>query len=149
MHRKSRDEQHMIIFVLPGLNGGTFLYYNGGSFPNTKTRVDPVREQWSSSRQAYQYNCNSNILTDIRRGVAIHRRTQYHLSRNGAALRLVCSVLVFSSRIRVLLYSSITSSVLCDLPPVWPRLVRPTNLMSRMDGKKTHTHTHTKFGGYV
>ena len=39
------DEQHMIIFVLPGLNGGTFLYYNGGSFPNTKTRVDPVREQ--------------------------------------------------------------------------------------------------------
>ena len=55
--------------------------------------------------------CNSNILTDIRRGVAIHRRTQYHLSRNGAALRLVCSVLVFSSRIRVLLYSSITSSV--------------------------------------
>ena len=101
----------MIIFVLPGLNGGTFLYYNGGSFPNTKTRVDPVREQWSSSRQAYQYNCNSNILTDIRRGVAIHRRTQYHLSRNGAALRLVCSVLVFSSRIRVLLYSSITSSV--------------------------------------
>ena len=29
---------------------------------------------------------------------------------------------------------------LCDLPPVWPRLVRPTNLMSRMDGKKTHTH---------
>ena len=35
--------------------------------------------------------------------------------------------------------------ILCDLPPVWPRLVRPTNLMSRMDGKKTHTHTHTKF----
>ena len=30
--------------------------------------------------------------------------------------------------------------ILCDLPPVWPRLVRPTNLMSRMDGKKTHTH---------
>ena len=30
--------------------------------------------------------------------------------------------------------------ILCDLPPVWPRLVRP--LMSRMDGKKTHkTHT--------
>ena len=29
--------------------------------------------------------------------------------------------------------------ILCDLPPVWPRLVRPTNLMSRMDGKKTHT----------
>ena len=28
--------------------------------------------------------------------------------------------------------------ILCDLPPVWPRLVRPTNLMSRMDGKKTH-----------
>ena len=28
--------------------------------------------------------------------------------------------------------------ILCDLPPVWPRLVRP--LMSRMDGKKTHTH---------
>ena len=27
--------------------------------------------------------------------------------------------------------------ILCDLPPVWPRLVRPTNLMSRMDGKKT------------
>ena len=32
----------------------------------------------------------------------------------------------------------------CDLPPVWPRLVRPTNLMSRMNGKKTHTHTHTQ-----
>ena len=31
--------------------------------------------------------------------------------------------------------------ILCDLPPVWPRLVRPTNLMSRTDGKKTHTHT--------
>ena len=30
--------------------------------------------------------------------------------------------------------------ILCDLPPVRPRLVRPTNLMSRMDGKKTHTH---------
>ena len=27
--------------------------------------------------------------------------------------------------------------------PVWPRLVRPTNLMSRMNGKETHTHTHT------
>ena len=34
--------------------------------------------------------------------------------------------------------------ILCDLPPVWPRLVRPTNLMSRMDGKKTHTHTHNR-----
>ena len=33
--------------------------------------------------------------------------------------------------------------ILCDLPPVWPRLVRPTNLMSRMNGNKTHTHTHT------
>ena len=31
--------------------------------------------------------------------------------------------------------------ILCDLPPVWPRLVRPTNLMSRMNRKKTHT-TH-------
>ena len=31
--------------------------------------------------------------------------------------------------------------ILCDLPPVWPRLVRPTNLMSRMNRKK-HTHTH-------
>ena len=32
--------------------------------------------------------------------------------------------------------------ILCDLPPVWPRLVRP--LMSRMDGKKTHkTHVLT------
>ena len=31
--------------------------------------------------------------------------------------------------------------ILCDLPPVWPRLVRPTNLMPRMNGKKTlHTH---------
>ena len=29
--------------------------------------------------------------------------------------------------------------ILCDLPPVWPQLVRP--LVSRMDGKKTHTHT--------
>ena len=27
----------------------------------------------------------------------------------------------------------------CDLPPVWPRLVRP--LMTRMNGKKTHTLT--------
>ena len=36
--------------------------------------------------------------------------------------------------------------ILCDLPPVGPRLVRPTNLMSRMDGKKTHTHTHTMVG---
>ena len=34
--------------------------------------------------------------------------------------------------------------ILCDLPPVWPRrLVRPMNLMSRMNGKKTHT-THTR-----
>ena len=33
--------------------------------------------------------------------------------------------------------------ILCDLPPVWPRQVRPTNLMSRMDGKKTHTPTQT------
>ena len=32
--------------------------------------------------------------------------------------------------------------ILCDLLPVWPRLVRSTNLMSRMNGKKTHTHTH-------
>ena len=31
--------------------------------------------------------------------------------------------------------------ILCDLPPVWPRLVRPTNLMSRMDGNKTQ-NTH-------
>ena len=30
--------------------------------------------------------------------------------------------------------------ILCDLPRVWPRLVRP--LMSRMNGKKTHTHKH-------
>ena len=34
--------------------------------------------------------------------------------------------------------------ILCDLPPVWPRLVRPTNLMTRMNGKKTHTHTRIK-----
>ena len=33
--------------------------------------------------------------------------------------------------------------ILCDLPPVWPRLVRPTNLMSGMNGKKTH-NTHTQ-----
>ena len=33
--------------------------------------------------------------------------------------------------------------ILCGLPPVWPRLVRPTNLISRMNGKKTHTH-HTR-----
>ena len=32
--------------------------------------------------------------------------------------------------------------ILCDLPPVWTRLVRPTNLMSRMNGKKTH-NTHS------
>ena len=36
--------------------------------------------------------------------------------------------------------------ILCDLPPVWPRLVRPTNLMSRMDGKKTHTHCRESVG---
>ena len=36
--------------------------------------------------------------------------------------------------------------ILCDLPPVWPRLVRPTNLMSRMNGKKTHTHTTSPQG---
>ena len=29
--------------------------------------------------------------------------------------------------------------VLGDFPPEWPRLVRPTNLMSRMNGKETHT----------
>ena len=34
--------------------------------------------------------------------------------------------------------------ILCDPPPVRPRLVRPTNLMSRMNGKKTHTHTVLK-----
>ena len=39
--------------------------------------------------------------------------------------------------------------ILCDLPPVRPRLVRPTNLMSRMDGKKTHTHTHGTFFGEI
>ena len=33
--------------------------------------------------------------------------------------------------------------ILFDLPPVWRRLARPTNLMSRINGKKTHTHTHT------
>ena len=33
--------------------------------------------------------------------------------------------------------------ILCDLPPVWPRLVRPTNLMSKLNGKKTHTHTYS------
>ena len=43
---------------------------------------------------------------------------------------------------------------LCDLPPVWPRLVRPTNLMSRMNGKKTqkthiclHLRRHQSFCG--
>ena len=34
--------------------------------------------------------------------------------------------------------------ILCDLPPVWPRLVRPTNLMSRMNGKKTQKPTTRK-----
>ena len=29
--------------------------------------------------------------------------------------------------------------ILCDLPPVWPRLVHPTHLVSRMNGKKTYT----------
>ena len=32
--------------------------------------------------------------------------------------------------------------ILSDLPPVSPRLLRPMNLMSRMNGKKTHTHTY-------
>ena len=36
--------------------------------------------------------------------------------------------------------------ILCDLPPVWPRLVRPTNLMSRMNGKKTQ-HNNVFFYG--
>ena len=35
--------------------------------------------------------------------------------------------------------------ILCDLPPVRPRLVRPTNLMSRMDGKKTHVRWSDEF----
>ena len=33
------------------------------------------------------------------------------------------------------------SAILCDLPPGWPaaaRLVRPTNLMSRINVKKAH-----------
>ena len=34
--------------------------------------------------------------------------------------------------------------ILCDLPPGWPRLVRPTNVMSRMNGKKTHTTVWTE-----
>ena len=43
------------------------------------------------------------IPIDVRRGVAIHRRTQYHISRNRAVLLVVCSVLIFSLRIRALL----------------------------------------------
>ena len=39
--------------------------------------------------------------------------------------------------------------ILCDLPPVWPRLVRPTNLMSRMDGKKTQNTTWDRFSPSV
>ena len=39
-----------------------------------------------------------------------NRRTEYHLSQNRAVLLVVCSVLKFSSRVRALLYSSITSS---------------------------------------
>ena len=35
--------------------------------------------------------------------------------------------------------------ILCDLPPMWPQLVRPTNLMSRMNGKKTHAMLCTLF----
>ena len=35
--------------------------------------------------------------------------------------------------------------ILCDLPSVWPRLVRPTNLMPRINGKKSQ-HTHTPWG---
>ena len=35
--------------------------------------------------------------------------------------------------------------ILCDLPSVCPRLVRPTNLISRMNGKKTHTDTVDPF----
>ena len=30
--------------------------------------------------------------------------------------------------------------ILCDLHPVWPRLVRPTSLMPRINGKKAHKH---------
>ena len=35
--------------------------------------------------------------------------------------------------------------ILRDLPAVWPRLVRPTNLISRMNGKKTHNKTHNQY----
>ena len=38
--------------------------------------------------------------------------------------------------------------ILCDLPPVRPRLVRPTNLMSRMNGKKTYTQTPCTFASF-
>ena len=39
---------------------------------------------------------------------------------------------------------SCVTFLLCD-----PRLVRPTNLMSRMNGKKTHTHTHMYYNVFV
>ena len=37
----------------------------------------------------------------------------------------------------------VDDKILCDFTPVSPRLVRPTNVMSRMNGKKTYTYTHT------
>ena len=47
----------------------------------------------------------------VQRVVAKHTRTQYNLSPSRADVLVVCSVQVFSSRIRALLYTRITSGV--------------------------------------
>ena len=62
--------------------------------------ANPARGQLNRENE-YSH---SIILTDVRRGIAIHRRTKYHLSRNRAVLLVACSVLTFSSRIPVGVY---------------------------------------------
>ena len=39
--------------------------------------------------------------------------------------------------------------ILCDLPPVRPRLVRPTILMSRINGKKKNNEQYIRTGTAV
>ena len=63
----------------------------------------------SQSGEAAQDERTTTVY--VRGGVALHRRTQYHLSRSRAVLLVIRSVLVFSSRIRILLYSNNISSV--------------------------------------
>ena len=71
------------------------------------------------------------------------RRRRKHLHLRGVELTRFALLYCFQVRGKLGLPQKEGGlKILCNLPPVWPRLVRPTNLMSRMDGKKTHTHTH-------